>query len=66
MTIGSLSCTLPARYAAACPTAELNSGFHRWPGHRRSATGGRNLLDGFRLSVKAPRGLTHRRKLDAP
>jgi hypothetical protein len=47
MTIGSLSWTLPvsrepgplARYAAAFPTAELNSSFY---GHRRSAAGGAN------------------------
>ena len=55
-----------ARYAAAFPTAELNSGFHRWPGHRRSATGGRNLPDGFRPSVKAPTGADPQAELDAP
>ena len=55
-----------ACYAAAFPTAELNSSFYRWPpppafGHWRQV-----LPDGFRLSVKAPRGLTHGRRLYAP
>ena len=50
-----------ARYAAAFATAELNSSFYRWP--RPSAFGSwrQRLPDGFRLSVKAPRGLTHGR-----
>jgi uncharacterized protein YecE (DUF72 family) len=55
-----------ACYTAAFPTAELNSSFYRWPrpstfGHWRQ-----KLPDGFRLSVKAPRGLTHGRRLYAP
>jgi uncharacterized protein YecE (DUF72 family) len=67
MTIGSLNCTLLgsrppgrlARYAAAFPTAEFKqqlpplaprpSAFRYWR---------QKLPDGFRLSVKAPRGLT--------
>jgi hypothetical protein len=55
-----------ARYAAAFATAELNSSFYRWP--RPSAFSGwrRKLPDRFRLSVKAPRGLTHGRRLYAP
>ena len=55
-----------ARYAAAFGTAELNSSFYRWP--RPATFGGwrRRLPACFRLSVKAPRGLTHGRKLYAP
>ena len=55
-----------ARYAAAFATAELNSSFYRWP--RPAAFRGwrHKLPDGFRLSVKAPRGLTHGRRLYAP
>jgi uncharacterized protein YecE (DUF72 family) len=55
-----------ACYAAAFRTAELNSSFYRWP--RPSAFGRwrRVLPDGFLLSVKAPRGLTHGRRLYAP
>jgi uncharacterized protein YecE (DUF72 family) len=55
-----------ARYVQAFPTAELNSSFYRWP--RPSAFRGwqHRLPDGFRLSVKAPRGLTHSKKLKEP
>ncbi len=55
-----------ARYAATFPTAELNSSFYRWP--RPSAFRGwrQRLPGGFQLSVKAPRGLTHGRKLYEP
>ena len=55
-----------ARYAAAFPTAELNSSFYRWPRPAAFASWRRRLPDGFRLSVKAPRGLTHGRRLYAP
>jgi uncharacterized protein YecE (DUF72 family) len=55
-----------ARYAAAFPTAELNSSFYRWPRPAAFSSWRDRLPDGFRLSVKAPRGLTHARKLHAP
>ena len=57
---------MPGRYAAEFGTAELNSSFYRWP--RPSAFGSwrRRLPDGFCLSVKAPRGLTHGRRLYGP
>ena len=57
---GRLGC-----YAAVFATAELNSSFYRWPGRRRSGAGGTGCR-GFPPSVKAPRGLTHARKLYAP
>ncbi len=62
---------LPARerlawYAASFGTAELNASFYRWPRAAAFASLRRRLPDGFRLSVKAPRGLTHGRKLYAP
>ena len=55
-----------ARYTGTFGTVELNSSFYRWP--RPSAFGSwrRRLPEGFLLSVKAPRGLTHARKLYAP
>jgi len=55
-----------ARYAATFSTVELNSSFYRWP--RPSVFRGwqRMLPDGFRLSVKAARGLTHGKRLHAP
>ena len=55
-----------ARYAAAFATAELNSSFYRWPRPSAFSNWRRKLPDGFRLSVKAPRGLTHGRRLYAP
>ena len=54
------------RYSAAFPTAELNSSFYRWPASAAFRSWQDRLPDGFRLSVKAPRGLTHGRKLYAP
>jgi uncharacterized protein YecE (DUF72 family) len=54
------------RYAAVFPTAELNSSFYRWPSAAAFRSWRDRLPDGFRLSVKAPRGLTHARKLYAP
>jgi uncharacterized protein YecE (DUF72 family) len=53
-------------YVRSFRTVELNSSFYHWP---RDATfrGWRDRLpDGFALSVKAPRGLTHGKRLYAP
>lgn len=58
---GRLDC-----YAEAFSTAELNSSFYRWPGSAAFRRWRDRLPDGFRLSVKAPRGLTHARKLYEP
>lgn len=55
-----------ARYAAEFRTAELNSSFYRWPRPAAFASWRRRLPPGFQLSVKAPRGLTHARKLYGP
>lgn len=54
------------RYAGVFRTAELNSSFYRWPRPATFRRWQRRLPAGFRLSVKAPRGLTHGRKLYAP
>ena len=54
------------RYAQEFPAAELNSSFYRWPGPARFRAWQRTLPSGFRLSVKAPRGLTHAQRLYAP
>jgi uncharacterized protein YecE (DUF72 family) len=45
---------------------ELNSSFYHWPPPVSFASWRRRLPEGFRLSVKAPRGLTHARRLYAP
>jgi len=55
-----------AVYARRFGTVELNSSFYRWPQRAAFASWRRRLPDGFTLSVKAPRGLTHGRKLYAP
>lgn len=62
---------LPARerlasYAAVFSTVELNSSFYHWPRPAQFSSWQRRLPDDFRLSVKAPRGLTHGRKLLEP
>jgi len=62
---------LPARdrlaaYVERFDTVELNASFYRWPRDTTFAGWRRRLPDGFRLSVKAPRGLTHAKKLYAP
>ena len=54
------------RYAQTFDTAELNSSFYRWPTAAAFRNWRDRLPEGFRLSVKAPRGLTHARKLHAP
>jgi uncharacterized protein YecE (DUF72 family) len=53
-------------YARAFGTVELNSSFYRWPKPATFAGWRRRLPDGFCFSVKAPRGLTHAKKLYAP
>ncbi len=55
-----------ARYVEVFPTVELNSSFYRgpWPAVFRDWR--RRLPDGFHISVKAPRGLTHGKKLKDP
>jgi uncharacterized protein YecE (DUF72 family) len=55
-----------AHYAGAFPTVELNSSFYRWPRPAAFRSWQRRLPGGFRLSVKAPRGLTHAKRLYAP
>ena len=62
---------LPARdrlghYVARFDTVELNASFYRWPKEGSFASWRRRLPEGFALSVKAPRGLTHAKKLYAP
>ena len=55
-----------ACYAASFGTAELNSSFYRWPRPDTFRYWRKRLPAGFCLSVKAPRGLTHGRKLYGP
>jgi uncharacterized protein YecE (DUF72 family) len=47
-------------------TVELNSSFYRWPHERTFNSWRRRLPEGFLFTVKAPRGLTHAKRLYAP
>ena len=47
-------------------TVELNASFYRWPPPATFAGWRQRLPEGFQLSVKAPRGLTHAKKLYDP
>lgn len=53
-------------YTQEFRTVELNASHYRWPRDASFASWRRRLPDGFRMSVKAPRGLTHAKKLYAP
>jgi uncharacterized protein YecE (DUF72 family) len=55
-----------AHYVTRFDTVELNASFYRWPRAERFAAWRDQLPPGFRLSVKAPRGLTHARRLHEP
>jgi len=53
-------------YASEFDTVELNASFYRWPRQSTFASWRRRLPPGFRMSVKASRGLTHAKRLYAP
>jgi uncharacterized protein YecE (DUF72 family) len=53
-------------YVKQFQTVELNSSFYRWPTLAAFKSWQRRLPQGFQLSVKAPRGLTHAKCLYAP
>ncbi|MGY1700406.1 DUF72 domain-containing protein [Geodermatophilus sp. SYSU D00766] len=55
-----------AHYVRRFGTVELNASFYRWPRTATFASWRRRLPEGFQLSVKAPRGLTHAKRLYAP
>ncbi len=53
-------------YVGNFGTVELNASFYRWPRETSFASWNRRLPEGFLLSVKAPRGLTHAKRLYSP
>ena len=53
-------------YTQAFHTVELNSSFYRWPSAATFRGWYRRLPHAFQLSVKAPRGLTHAKRLYRP
>jgi len=55
-----------ARYVEVFDTVELNASFYRWPPPGSFTSWRRRVPEGFELTVKAPRGLTHARRLYAP
>ncbi len=54
------------RYVEEFDTVELNASFYRWPKDSTFRKWRTELPDGFAMSVKAHRGLTHYRRLNAP
>jgi uncharacterized protein YecE (DUF72 family) len=55
-----------ACYVQHYQTVEVNSTFYRWPADATFASWRRRIPDEFRMTVKAPRGLTHGARLYAP
>lgn len=53
-------------YVSTFDTVELNASFYRWPPESRFQSWNERLPTGFVMSVKAPRGLTHAKRLYAP
>jgi uncharacterized protein YecE (DUF72 family) len=53
-------------YLQRFQTVEVNSTYYRWPGDSAFALWHRRLPEGFLMSVKAPRGLTHFARLYSP
>jgi uncharacterized protein YecE (DUF72 family) len=53
-------------YVARYHTVELNASYYRWPADSAFAYWRQRLPLGFVLAVKAPRGLTHQRRLYGP
>jgi uncharacterized protein YecE (DUF72 family) len=47
-------------------TVELNASYYRWPPDSSFASWSRRLPPGFQFTVKAPRALSHARRLYAP
>lgn len=54
------------QYVAEFDTVELNGSFYRWPADARYESWRDRLPEGFEMAVKAPRGLTHARRLRDP
>src|SRR4051794_21056305 len=53
-------------YVGRFRTVEVNSTYYRWPADATFASWRRRTPDGFTLAVKAPRLLTHVRRLYGP
>jgi uncharacterized protein YecE (DUF72 family) len=53
-------------YLREFSTVELNASFYRWPAESTFASWRRRLPEGFEMTVKASRGLSHAKRLYAP
>lgn len=53
-------------YMQRFPTVEVNSTFYRWPPEATFTRWRQRLPEGFQMTVKAPRGLTHGTRLYQP
>lgn len=53
-------------YLRKYQTVEVNSTYYRWPRDTTFANWHQRLPDGFLMTVKAPRGLTHAKRLYEP
>jgi uncharacterized protein YecE (DUF72 family) len=53
-------------YLPRYPTVEVNSTFYHWPPDKTFARWEEQLPDGFLMTIKAPRGLSHGKCLYAP
>ena len=50
-------------YATRLPTVEINNTFYRMPSKDAVAAWGQDVPEGFRFALKAPRRITHERRL---
>lgn len=55
-----------AHYVQHFSTVEINSTYYRWPADSTFVSWRQRVPAGFRITVKAPRGLTHATRLYAP
>jgi uncharacterized protein YecE (DUF72 family) len=55
-----------AHYVQHFPTVEINSTYYHWPADRTFVGWRLRVPETFRISLKAPRGLTHGARLYAP
>ena len=55
-----------AYYVQHFPTVEINSTYYRWPSDSTFVSWRQRVPEGFRITIKAPRGLTHATRLYAP
>jgi uncharacterized protein YecE (DUF72 family) len=55
-----------AYYVQHFPTVEINSTYYHWPADRTFVNWRQRVPEIFRITVKAPRGLTHGARLYAP